>query len=105
MASRTRPIVPTRLNSQTIRDVFASGSDPNATNPNSGASWLAPPDAPAVAGGRPGPHVVPPRLPPPARRPPPRARAAGGGPRVLGPPAPLVRAPPRAWGHGWWRNQ
>jgi hypothetical protein len=50
MASRTRPIVPTRLNSQTVRDVFASGSDPNATNPNSGASWLAPPDAPAVAG-------------------------------------------------------
>ncbi len=108
MASRTRPIVPTRLNSQTIRDVFASGSDPNATNPNSGASWLAPPDAPAVAGDWPDLYVFPLGFLPLARSRSLGASTTAVARRFFDALAFVIDARPGAWNQGWtisnWRT-
>ncbi|MCP1975659.1 hypothetical protein [Bradyrhizobium elkanii] len=108
MISRTRPIVPTRSNSQIIRDVFASGSDPKTPNPNSGASWLAPPDAPAVAGDWPDLYVFPLGFLPLARSGALGAATTAVTRRFFDALAFVIDARPGAWNEGWtisnWRT-
>jgi hypothetical protein len=62
MSGRTRPVLPDGSNSQAIRDVFAAGGDlvaDDASAPNSAAAWIAPPDAPSVAGDWPQLYFFP----------------------------------------------